>query len=427
MAGLFSSTEQDVLGNIVKERTAANTALGAPYGKYSGIVSTGGMLADIGADAAAGGATGAADPRMQKMKDAKRIFASVAMTVGNTSSPEFYEALSKELAANNYPEEATKAAEEASKKRSEGKKEKLTDLQIKEAEVKVSAAEQAAKDAADSLKTRTNAMNSLFPDASAEVKAAIAGDKELFKTTISEKFKVKDAQTQITTIGDRVKLVNKSTGAEIADLGPAPATAKTTVEVNLGDKGAAAYGAKVGGLVGEQDVALVNSATTAGENLPKIQDTLTLLKKGDPTTGIGADVINNINRVKAQFLADKKANKRVTDTQVLDALLGSEVFPMIGALGIGARGLDTPAEREFLRGVFTGTIQMNKETLIKLTETRMKIAERAVKKYNDMLDRGDLNNYQEAQGRKLRRIELPTQQPGMQTTSSGTSYQIVED
>lgn len=426
MAGLFSSTEQDVLGNIVKERTAANTALGAPYGKYSGIVSTGGMLADIGADAAAGGATGAADPRMQKMKDAKRIFASVAMTVGNTSSPEFYEALSKELAANNYPEEATKAAEEASKKRSEGKKEKLTDLQIKEAAVKVSAAEQAAKDAADSLKTRTSAMNSLFPDASTEVKEAIARNQELFNTTISEKFKVKDTKTKLATAGGRVLLIDDK-GNTIKDLGAAPAQAKTTVEVNLGDKGAAAYGAKVGGLVGEQDVALVNSAVTAGESLPKIQDTLTLLKKGDPTTGIGADVITNIDRVKSQFLADKKAGKRVTDTQVLDALLGSEVFPMIGALGIGARGLDTPAEREFLRGVFTGTIQMNKDTLIKLTETRMKIAERAVKKYNDMLERGDLNNYQEAQGRKLRRIELPTQQPGMQTTSSGTSYQIVED
>lgn len=112
MAGLFSSSEQDVLGNILQERRAANTALGAPYGKYSGIVSTGGMLSDIIGDAAAGGATGAADPRMQKAAQAKQIFAQVAQQVGNTNSPEFYEALAQAWGPV-FPEQAQKAKDKA--------------------------------------------------------------------------------------------------------------------------------------------------------------------------------------------------------------------------------------------------------------------------------------------------------------------------
>jgi hypothetical protein len=39
----------------------------------------------------------------------------------------------------------------------------------------------------------------------------------------------------------------------------------------------------------------------------------------------------------------------ISDIEEQDRLVGSEAFPLIKALGIGARGLDTPAEREFLR------------------------------------------------------------------------------
>ena len=79
MAGLFSSGEQDVLGNIVQQRQQANQALGSGYGKYGGIVEAGAGMADTGADAMYGGKTGASDPRMQQMTEVKNIFAQVAM------------------------------------------------------------------------------------------------------------------------------------------------------------------------------------------------------------------------------------------------------------------------------------------------------------------------------------------------------------
>ena len=112
MAGLFSSGEQDVLGNIVQQRQQANQALGSGYGKYSGIVQAGAGMADVGADAMFGGRTGAADPRMQQANEVKNIFSQVAMEVGNTNTAAFYNKLAQALSAQ-YPEQAQKAADKA--------------------------------------------------------------------------------------------------------------------------------------------------------------------------------------------------------------------------------------------------------------------------------------------------------------------------
>lgn len=112
MAGLFSSGEQDMLGNIVQQRQQANQALGQNYGKYSGIVQAGAGMADIGADAMFGGKTGASDPRMQQMNEVKNIFSQVAMEVGNTTSAAFYNKLAQAWSAK-FPEQASKAADKA--------------------------------------------------------------------------------------------------------------------------------------------------------------------------------------------------------------------------------------------------------------------------------------------------------------------------
>ena len=113
MAGLLTSSEQDMLGNIIQQRQQANQALASPYGKYGGIVQAAAGMADTGADAMAGGGVGAADPRMQQMQAAKAIMTKVAKEVGSVTSATFYKRLSQELAAANFPEQAQKAADKA--------------------------------------------------------------------------------------------------------------------------------------------------------------------------------------------------------------------------------------------------------------------------------------------------------------------------
>jgi hypothetical protein len=170
----------------------------------------------------------------------------------------------------------------------------------------------------------------------------------------------------------------------------------------------------IGKGIGETQLKIAESGEAAAENLFKINETLNELKTNKAFTGSFADLQTNIAKAQAKFADDKKAGKRVTDTEYLDALLGSDVFPMISSLGIGARGLDTPAEREFLRKVMTGTVGLERDTLIKLTETRKNIAERAVKKYNAKVDSGELNKYFQLKGVPPSKIELPTatQVPG---------------
>ena len=135
--------------------------------------------------------------------------------------------------------------------------------------------------------------------------------------------------------------------------------------------------------------------------------TLNQIQNSDAITGFGADIQKNVNRFKAKVLKDAKAGKQVADTEILDAFLGSDVFPQIGALGIGAKGLDTPAEREFLRQVMTGTISMDKNALIKMTQIRRDIEKRSIDRYNSAVDSGELNDYFAETKRQKKLIEIP--------------------
>jgi hypothetical protein len=168
-----------------------------------------------------------------------------------------------------------------------------------------------------------------------------------------------------------------------------------------------AYSKEVGDARAKRDIAQFGAAEAATDNLIKINETLNELQTGQAFTGAFSDLQTNIQKVQAKFVADKKAGKRVTDTEYLDALLGSDVFPMIGALGIGARGLDTPAERDFLRQVMTGTIKLERDTIVKLTKLRKDIAERAIDKFNKRVDNGELNDFFKYQGTAPRKFEAP--------------------
>lgn len=157
----------------------------------------------------------------------------------------------------------------------------------------------------------------------------------------------------------------------------------------------------------EENTAIFKAGQTAVKNIGKINETLNLLEKGDATTGIGADLINNVNRAQLLFTDSKKKINQVSDTELLNSLLGADVFPQIGALGIGAKGLDTPAEREFLRQVMTGTITMNKDTLVRLTKLRKKYEERSLSDYNKAVDEGQLDSLFKYSGLPKRKLSAP--------------------
>ena len=166
----------------------------------------------------------------------------------------------------------------------------------------------------------------------------------------------------------------------------------------------AAYSSRVATQGAEGDVVQHDTALAAKESVAKMDELLKHLKSSQAITGMGADVLKNVERMKVLVSNSERSGRRVSDTELLDAMMGQDVFPMIKALGIGARGLDTPAEREFLRQVMSGTISMNKQTLIKMTEMRKDIAERAINRWDRRVDAGELDRYFMATGRTKERL-----------------------
>jgi hypothetical protein len=150
-----------------------------------------------------------------------------------------------------------------------------------------------------------------------------------------------------------------------------------------------------------------NAVKSAARGLQKDYETLRLLREGKPSTGITSEIEVGLNRIKADIGGDREAAERVSDSQYLEALLGSDVFQQMSALGVGARGLDTPAEREFLREVVSGTRKLDKDTLIRMAEMRAKYKEDLVQDYNARIESGELDDFFENYGRPKRTFNLP--------------------
>jgi len=149
-------------------------------------------------------------------------------------------------------------------------------------------------------------------------------------------------------------------------------------------------------LMAQTNVEQFNAAQAAEDNIAKIDNLIKHINESESITGLGAEIFKNIERVKTLF-GDEVAAGRAIDTEILDAMLGSEVFPMIKALGIGARGLDTPAEREFMRKVLTGSITLNKQTLLQMAEIRKAVSQRAIDRWNKRTRSGELKGFYRTQ------------------------------
>lgn len=162
-----------------------------------------------------------------------------------------------------------------------------------------------------------------------------------------------------------------------------------------------------------------NAATSAAKGLAKDYEALSVLRSGKPSTGITSELQTGIDRIRSAVAGDPAAAERVADSQYLEALLGSDVFAQMQSLGVGARGLDTPAEREFLREVISGTRKLDKETLVRMAEMRTKYKEQAVDAWNERVRSGELNEFFRDFGRPKRELSKPTR-PKSAEPSGGT-------
>lgn len=168
------------------------------------------------------------------------------------------------------------------------------------------------------------------------------------------------------------------------------------------------YSKIVGQTAGQKDFAFYDAANSAVDGLIQTNETLDLLEKGEPITGAAADLQLNFERLMKAVTG--RDNKSISDTEVLEALLGADVFKQIQALGVGARGLDTRNEREFLQQVISGTKTLDRETLIRMAQIRANVQGRIIDRYNQRVQRGELDRFFEKSGIPKRQIEKPQRQ-----------------
>jgi len=141
-------------------------------------------------------------------------------------------------------------------------------------------------------------------------------------------------------------------------------------------------------LMVENDFKQIDEVDKARKAITKLDGVLKLIDKGDANIGALSSFYQGVDEVMAKFNLSAESAASATDTQLLEAALGSDVFGMIAVLGIGARGIDTPAERDFLIQVMTGRKEMTPEALRMMTTIRRKYYATVIQDYNNRVNDG---------------------------------------
>ena len=182
--------------------------------------------------------------------------------------------------------------------------------------------------------------------------------------------------------------------------------------VNITFTGDDAYANELGKILAIDDQKLVKDSERAVQQIKDTNYVLRLINKGDANIGAFSTIEQSFDRVKSE-LGSAEGEEAAGDTQLLNALLGKDVFPLIKQLGIGARGLDTPAERNFLQAVFVGTINMEGAALEQLTRLRQKYSTMIIQDFNNKVKTknadgvGYFSRYEKVATRTLEEIEIP--------------------
>lgn len=172
----------------------------------------------------------------------------------------------------------------------------------------------------------------------------------------------------------------------------AKARAKATGEKDPAILSRAAAATEGGKGITESNLKQHERVKVSAASLPKIIALEQQLQKGDVTTGLAADFRIATNKMLA-LLGGREGAKKATDSEIADVMMGSDVFPLIQSLGIGARGMDTPAERDFMRKVLTGSLSLEKGTLLEMTRFRKEALQREIDQWNSRREKGELNSY----------------------------------
>lgn len=146
-------------------------------------------------------------------------------------------------------------------------------------------------------------------------------------------------------------------------------------------------------------------ASDANVSIQKLDRVINEIENSSFRPGAFADLRTSINKAIA-LLGGREAAKNARDSEIMDALLGQDVFNLMGALGLGSKQMDTPAEREFMREVLAGTRTMERSSLKRLAEIRKADAQSIIDRFNSEVDSGSWDDWFKQSGRPKKKFGI---------------------
>jgi len=121
-----------------------------------------------------------------------------------------------------------------------------------------------------------------------------------------------------------------------------------------------------------------------------------LSKFKEMATDLALNSVNVDEKTKEHIRKFGMTKEALRNTQVVNAFMRRGVFRAIKELGIGARGIDTPAERDFLIQVLTGDTNMDLSSFKYLIQDNMNKQKDNIESFNKAEELGRFDGFLEA-------------------------------
>lgn len=156
---------------------------------------------------------------------------------------------------------------------------------------------------------------------------------------------------------------------------------KPVTNIRIDQRGEAAYTTEAQKLAAQRDIELSNASVRAQDQVSRADRVLDMLEDTKNPVIVGAGAPFLLNVAKVLNLGGGSDTEMIANTETLVADLAKTTLESFQSLGVGARGIDTPKEREFLEKAAGGKLNLDRASLIRLANLARKTAERSSERW----------------------------------------------
>jgi hypothetical protein len=149
------------------------------------------------------------------------------------------------------------------------------------------------------------------------------------------------------------------------------------------------------------------TANSAVQQFESINNQISMIDKGNLNVGFTGEISQGIDKLRSIF-GDKQAAERVSNTEIIESVLGRDLMSAINTAGLTTRSFDTPAEMKNLRAAFVGGTTLTPQAIKTIAIFRRGVVQTLVNDYNQKVENGVYDQLGEALRQPVKKIKLPT-------------------